>query len=75
MELTSIGDTDPGATYFEAACGIQEKLFDFGAPQFTIAGPVGGTSGTYRFTVLAGASSEDLETLDAILNSLAIPVP
>jgi len=63
-------DTVPAATYFEAACGMQENLFEFTNPQFSVGG--GETHGTYQFTVLSSASVDDLETLDSILNSLTI---
>jgi hypothetical protein len=63
-------DTVPAATYFEAACGMQENLFEFTNPKFSVGG--GETHGTYQFTVLSSASVEDLETLDSILNSLTI---
>ncbi|HLD96395.1 MAG TPA: hypothetical protein VI794_01565 [Patescibacteria group bacterium] len=63
-------DTIPAATYFEAACGMQETLFEFTNPQFGVGG--GETHGTYYFTVLGSASVEDLEALDSILNSLAV---
>jgi len=65
-------DTDPDETYFEAACGLQERFFDFGAPQFTITDPplTPGTSGLYQFTILDSATAEELDQLDTILNSL-----
>ncbi len=66
-------DTDPVTSEFEAACGIQENIFDFGAPQFTISspsGPVG--AGIYQFSVLETATEEELTQLDDILDSLEI---
>jgi hypothetical protein len=64
-------DTDGDATYFEAACGIQEKIFDFGAPQFRIPS-MGGTSGIYQFSVRSSATSDELTKMDAILESLEV---
>jgi len=67
-------DTDPQTALFEAACGIQENLFDFGAPQFTVTDSFGGEfgSGIYQFTVLGTATEEELTQLDYILNSLEV---
>ena len=58
------------AATFSAACGMSENTFQFTSPQF-----VPGTQaaeGDYHFVVLTTATSEDLITLDSILNSLTV---
>jgi len=67
-------DTDPAVTYFEAACGTQERIFTFSSPQFTISGPqiTPETLGNYQFEVPKTVTAGDLIKLDAVLNSLKV---
>lgn len=63
-------DKVSGDTYFQAACGISERIFNFTAPTFT------GDSmaiDSYRFTINETSPESDLLTLDEILQSLTTP--
>lgn len=60
-------DKTAGNAYFEAACGISEKIFNFTTPKFT------GDSvsiNSYRYTVNETSPETDLLELDKILDSL-----
>jgi hypothetical protein len=63
-------DKTAGDAYFQAACGISERIFNFTNPTFTD----GGTSiKNYQYTLNETSPESDLLELDEILQSLATP--
>lgn len=60
-------DRDATDSYFNAECGISAQIFIFDSPTYTADAE---TKGDYQFTVDDTATDEELETLDALLNSL-----
>ena len=60
------------AATFSAACGMSENIFQLTTgPGFSAAGTQA-AEGDYHFVVLATATTEDLTTLDSIINSLTV---
>ncbi len=60
-------DVTAGDAYFQAACGIRARIFNFTNPAFSGDGT---SINSYQFTINTTSPESDLLELDTILNSL-----